>query len=141
MTNIVVDKSFLHGAAGCRVRELASEHRLIMSDTLFYELLTTRAEARVQCFGKFPDCQNPLDLVSHAGVLMRYEIETGIPCGKPSNHKEDLRFIFNSSLTHLEYKPPPDAQNAIDEETARLRESVQSFLERADSFIQAPVWT
>lgn len=130
MVNIVVDKSFLQGAAGCHVRDLVSEHRLIMSDALFYELLTTRAESRVQCFRKFPDYQNPVDLVSHAGVLMRHEIETGTPSGTPSNHKEDLKFIFSSSLTHLEYKPPPDAQNAIDEETARLRGAVQSFLEK-----------
>jgi hypothetical protein len=102
-----------------------------MSDALFYELLTTRADARVQCFRKFPDSPNPVDFVSHVGVLMRDEIETCTPSGKPSNHKEDLRFIFNSSLTNLEYRPPLDAQNAIDEEMARLRESVQSFLEKS----------
>ena len=131
MANIVVDKSFLQGTAGCRVHELASEHRLLMSDALFYELLTTRAEARAQCFEKFPDCQNPVDLVSHAGVLMRHEIDTGTPSGKPSNHKEDLKFVFNSSLRELEYQPPLDAQAAIEEETARLGESVQSFIEKS----------
>ena len=130
MANIVVDKSFLQGTSGRRVLELASEHRLLMSDALFYELLTTRAEARVQCFEKFPDNQNPVDLVSHAGVLMRHEIYTGMPSGKPSNHKEDLKFVFNSSLRDLEYQPPLHAQVAIEEETVRLRGSVQRFLEK-----------
>ncbi len=130
MTNIVVDKSFLQGTAGRRVRELASEHRILMSDALFYELLTTRPDARVQCFAKFPDGPNPVDLISHAGVLMRYEMEAGTPSGKPSRHKEDVQFLFNSSLKKEEYRPPEDAQKAIDEETARLTESVQRFVER-----------
>jgi len=131
MTNIVVDKSFLQGASGVRIRELAQNNRILMSDALFYELLTTRPEARTQCFAKFPNVQNPVDLINHAGILMRREIETGQPSGKPSLHKEDMNFIFNSALLDLEYRPPTDAQKAIGEETERLKDSVQSFLAKA----------
>jgi hypothetical protein len=131
MTNVVVDKSFLQGASGVRIRELAQNNRILMSDALFYELLTTRPEARVQCFAKFPNIQNPVDLINHAGILMRRELETGQPSGKPSHHKEDMKFVFNSALLDLGYCPPTDAQEAIDEETARLKDSVQSFLAKA----------
>lgn len=133
MTGIVVDKSFLQGASGERIRELAQNDRILMSDTLLYELLTTRPEARTQCFAKFPNVQNPVDLINHVGILMRRELETRQPSGKPSLHKEDLKFLFNSALLDPEYRPPADAQEAIDEETARLKESVQSFLAKAET--------
>jgi len=130
MINIVVDKSFLQGASGAHIRDLAGNHRILMSDALLYELLTTRPEARAQCFAKFPEVQNPVDLINHVGVLMRREIETGKPSGKPSLHKEEIRFIFNSALLEPEYRPPADAQEAIDEERTRLKDSVQTFLEK-----------
>lgn len=130
MSNIVVDKSFLQGASSAHIKDLAENHRILMSDALFYELLTTRPEARIRCFSKFPEVQNPVDLINHVGVLMRREIETGKPSGKPSLHKEDMQFIFNSALLEPSYSPPADAQEAIDEETARLKDSVQTFLER-----------
>lgn len=133
MTNIVVDKSFLQGVARKRVLELARENRLLMSDALFYELLTTRPEARTQCFAKLPPGNNPVDLVNHAGTLMRFEIDNGVPSGKPSHYKEDMQYVFNASLTDLNYRLPEDAQEAVDEETARLKESVNSFIARADS--------
>lgn len=133
MTNIVVDKSFLQGASGVRIRELAQSNRILMSDALFYELLTAHHEARAQCFAKFPNVQNPVDLINHAGILMRRELETGQPSGKPSLHKEDMKFVFNLALLNTEYRPPAYAQEAIDEETARLKDSVRSFLENAET--------
>lgn len=132
VASIVVDKSFLQGAPARRISDLASEHRLLMSDALFYELLTTTPQSRCQCFSKLPAVPNPVDLVSHVGALMRKELDTQRPSGPPSFHREDLNFLFNSQLTAEHYRPPADAQQAIDEETARLKWSVDAFIERSE---------
>ncbi len=102
-----------------------------MSDALLYELLTTKSEARRQCFAKFPEGPNPVDLINHAGVLMRHEIETGTPSGPPSKCIEDIQFIFNKALTGEIYIPPINAQAAIEKETTRLAASIESFVEKS----------
>jgi hypothetical protein len=133
MTNIVVDKSFLQGTNGQRILRLASENRILMSDALFYELLTTKPEVRVQCFAKLPQQENPVDLVNHAGFLLRQEIDSGQPSGKPSLHKEDIRFVFNTALRQIDYVMPEDAIEAIKDETARLKDSVTNFMTKTNA--------
>ena len=51
---IVLDKSFLQGSKKARIYQLAETHRLIVSDALFYELLTASEPGRSRCFAKFP---------------------------------------------------------------------------------------
>lgn len=131
-TNIVVDKSYLQGVSTARIRELSSTSRLLVSDALFYELLTTELEARKRCFSKFPPENNPVDLVSHIGPLMRIEIDSRMRAGKPSDHRENLNFNFkfNSALVDDGYVFPPEATAVIDEHTAELRNDVGSYIER-----------
>jgi len=130
MTSIVIDKSYLQGTNANQIRQLALEHRFLMSDALFYELLTTKPEYRCQCFNKFPSDSNPVDLINHIGTFMKVEIDTHKPSGLPSQNIEEFEFTFNEKLTREDYSPPPDAQTEIDEETSRLESSVYSFLER-----------
>lgn len=128
---IVLDKSFLQGSKKARIHELAETHRLVVSDALFYELLTAREPGRSRCFAKFPPVANPVDLVNHIGTLMRLEIETHRPSGKPSEHREQLRFEFNPRLVNPEYELPEEARLGIEEHTAQLRADVESFIGRA----------
>lgn len=58
------------------------------------------------------------------------EIETSMPSGKPSLYKEDVKFVFNEELINSEYCLPAYAQDAVEKETSRLKESVESFLQR-----------
>jgi len=129
---IILDKSFLQGVGTPRIRELAASHRLLVSDALFYELLTTEEPVRSQCFRKFPPTENPVDLVSHIGPLVRLEISTHKPSGPPSMHRENLRFQFNSDLVTLEYEIPEPGRRAIEEHTEELRSDVASFIQRAN---------
>jgi len=52
--SVVVDKSFLQGSSGAHIRELAADRRLLVCDSLFYELLTTSPKVRAACFRKLP---------------------------------------------------------------------------------------
>lgn len=127
---IVLDKSFLQGAKTSRIRELAAAHRLVVSDALFYELLTAPEPGRSRCFAKFPSTENPVDLVSHTGTLMQIEIDTHSRCGKPSEHREKLLFQFNPRLVSADYVLPDEARVAVEEQTTQLRSDVSGFLEQ-----------
>jgi hypothetical protein len=132
-TGIVVDKCFLQGTSTVRVQELATSHRLLVSDALFYELLTADGPARRKCFAKFPAEENPVDLISHVGVMMRFEIDNQTPAGKPSAHREnDVPFRFNDALLSEDYELPADARRNIEEHTAQLRSDVMTYLNRVE---------
>jgi len=128
--SIVLDKCFLQGSTKTRIHELAKTHRLIVSDALFYELLTTSEPGRSRCFAKFPTVSNPVDLVSHIGALMNIEIATHRPSGKPSAHKEQFKFEFNSNLLSQDYEPSEEAQLIIKDQTIQLHADVRSFIAR-----------
>jgi len=129
---IVVDKCFLQGTSTVRVRELAASSRLLVSDALFYELLTADGPSRRKCFAKFPAEESPVDLISHFGAMMRFEIDNQTPSGKPSSHLEnsDFTFRFNDALLSEDYEFPADVRSAIEEHTAQLRSDVISYLDR-----------
>jgi len=127
---IILDKSFLQGTKTSRIQELAAAHRLVVSDALFYELLTAPEPGRTRCFAKFPQTENPVDLVNHIGTMMRIEIDTHLPSGRPSEHRENLRFQFNPNLVSPSYVLPDQAQVAVKEQTTQLQSDVVGFLEQ-----------
>src|SRR5579862_2994874 len=106
LPTIILDKSFLQSSSAKRIRELAEQRVLIVSDALFYELLTAPEPGRSRCFAKFPARENPVALVNHAGTLIRLEIESHSPSGRPSKHREKLRFQFSPSLMNPDYVLP-----------------------------------
>lgn len=127
---IVLDKSFLQGSKASHIRELAESHRLLMSDALFYELISNPVDRRT-CFSKFPEMDNPVDLITHVGGCIRNEVDMHKPSGKPSSNIEDIQFRFNSTLLQEDYELPADMQLVVDEHTAELRDDVASFLDRS----------
>jgi hypothetical protein len=90
---VVLDKSFLQAASSSAIQKLAGSYRLVISWALFYELLTCDMRGRRGCFSKLPKTENPVELVENIGKLMKLEINTHQPAGKPSSHKEDIRYI------------------------------------------------
>ena len=125
---VVLDKSFLQAASASAIQELASSHRLVISWALFYELLTCDTRGRRGCFSKLPKTENPVELVENIGKLLKIEIDTHRPAGKPSSHKENIRFTFNSKLLSDDYQMPLDAQEAIKEHTNTLLSNIERFI-------------
>ena len=64
---------------------------------------------------------------------MRIEIDTHHPAGKPSSHREQLRFQFNMGLMNPDFELPKEARLVVDEQTQELRSDVLSFVARAAS--------
>jgi hypothetical protein len=117
-TAIILDKSFLQGSKKDRIHELAQSHRLLVSSVLFYELLTADEPGRSRCFSKFPSVENPVDLVDHVGTLIKLELASNHPAGKPSVHRKNIRFQFNPHLVSSEYELSEEGRRAVDERTA-----------------------
>ena len=131
-TAIVLDKCFIQSTNKIKILELARLHRLIISDALFYELLTENdPKTRSKCFAKFLPNENPVDLVSHIGTLMRIEIDRHQAAGKPSQNRELIRFQFNPQLIDSEYKFPKEVEQEIFNLTTELKTDVKIFSEIA----------
>lgn len=127
---ILLDKDFLQGSKADDIRRLAGSHQLLMSDVLFYELISSTEPGRSRCFAKLPKTLNPVTLVEHVGGLLKSEIVTRRACGKPSDHSLDIRFSFNADLASPGYRLPDYAAETVREQTEELRAYVASFLDR-----------
>ena len=74
-TDIVIDKSFLHGASKDSLQSLFQNHRILMTFVNFYELLTTDVSKRAKCFKRLPKGENPVALVESIDLIRRWEFE------------------------------------------------------------------
>lgn len=88
-SDVVIDKSFLQGASRDRLRSVFEGHRVLMTESLFHELLTTRPTIRARCFRRIPEIENPVTLVQNVGAILRWESE---------------RFQFNPGLVDKDFK-------------------------------------
>ncbi len=127
---VVIDKSFLQGIRAPRIRELVDSRTLLMSEELFYELITSSPEIRIGCFGKFPPEPNPVLLVSHIGTLVKKEIETKKPSGSPLENRWPRDFKFNPLLLANDYCLPDEELAFVEEETGiELPRKVDTFVD------------
>ena len=127
---IVLDKSYLQGTSTRRMHELAESHRLLVTDSLFYEILSNE-EDRAKCFAKFPPTENPVDLVTHVGGYLKKEISLRKPAPRPSQSIIRERFVFNPSLLEAGYELPPEAAAAQLEKEQEVRVDVGALIRRA----------
>jgi hypothetical protein len=97
--NLVIDKSFLQGSSTELIRKYCCEHRIIMTEALLMEILTTEKENMQKCFAKFSNFENPVALLPNAGTLLRYEVKTNSPCTPIEKQFINERFVFNPKLS------------------------------------------
>ncbi len=101
--NVVLDKSYLQGSSVSKIRQMCSEHRLIMTEVLFLEILTTKTENMVKCFKKLPEIENPVALVPSVGSLIRYEVENDKQCSPIETQFLKIRYEFNKHLVKNQF--------------------------------------
>jgi len=128
---VVIDKCFLQGSKADRIRELCLSHNVLMTDVLFYELISSSEPQRSRCFAKLPPTDNPVTLIQNTGALLRKEIDSHIPCGKPSKNQEEVNYRFNPNLSAENYVLPESASEALMEENERTLSNVGLFLRKA----------
>jgi len=130
LSAVVVDKSFLQGRTKDAVHRFASQHRILMTEALLFEMLTNPQDRRA-CFAKLPSGENPVDIVLHRGAYLRKEISTRRPVPQPSTKIEKLRFQFNERLLQHDYTLPSGAQAVVDGQRREVVADAQSAKSRA----------
>lgn len=98
MTEIVLDKSYLDGAPTASVRALCEHFHVLLSDELFFELMTTDVLSQKRCFAKLPERENPVNLIPNVGVLLRFEREHQRGSAPLTTHRLPDRFVFHKNL-------------------------------------------
>lgn len=131
MTNtVVLDKSYLDGASTQAVRALCDDHDVLVSDELFFELMTTCPESQQRCFSKLPDKTNPVLLIPNVGSLLRYEMEYQEPCTPVVRHRIPDAFQFNSKLRDGSFVFEGQVVKEIEEWKQRTADDTLGFIER-----------
>lgn len=82
---------------------LCDNYDVLVSDELFFELITTRPGSQQRCFSKLPDKENPVSFIPNVGSLMRFEFENQISCAPLTRHKLRFSFRFNEKLRDGSY--------------------------------------
>ncbi len=97
MRQVVLDKSFLDRKGPSEVAKLCEQAVVVMSESLFYELITTDKDSLQRCFMRLPNHHNPVMLVE-LGTLLHFEIEKGHPYGELTEHAVKEHYNFNERL-------------------------------------------
>lgn len=135
MKNVVLDKNFLQGCSKQTILNLMSKHRFLMSEALFYELLTTDEKSRRNCFVKLVDLENPVAFILRGQVLAQYELRQLAPTCLPSASVEKVRFKFNVGLLDGEFALTLEHSQALLEEIDVVESRVDDMIERARSVV------
>ncbi|WP_157981425.1 hypothetical protein [Cognatilysobacter tabacisoli] len=135
MAAIVLDKCFLQAASWQAICGLAKRHDLLITGSLFHELLTGNQEARRKVFAKLPRQDNPVLLLDNVSSLLAHEGNTHTPAGDVSSHTLKLAFRFNPRLKENGYELPPGVLEAVAENEARTRRLVESYVARTNAVV------
>ncbi len=127
---VVLDKSYLDGASTQAVHALCSGHDVLVSDELFFELMTTCPQSQQRCFSKLPEKTNPVSLIPNVGSLLRYEMEHQEPCTPVARHRISDTFQFNSKLRDGSFVFEGQVLNDLKAWQQRIAEDTQGFIER-----------
>ncbi len=128
--DIVLDKSFLDGASTERIHSLCKDARVLFSEPLLFELMTTSSGSQQRCFSKFPAIPNPVELMPNIGTLLRYELENETSCIPLLQHSIDENFQFNDKLRLGTYVPKGDVLRSINEWKTQVITDTEEFLVR-----------
>lgn len=128
---IVLDKSYLHGAGAKKIANLCNSYQVLMPEALFYELLTTEPDKRIKCFSNLPKIENPLMLVKNVGAILRMEVEKGVPFTDIKNASINIRYYFNRNLTNPDFKYTCQQNHTISEWTKDISSRIEDFKQKA----------
>lgn len=128
MKRIVLDKSFLQGKKSTDMAKLCEQADVLMTETHFYELITTDSESRQKCFKNIPNRHNPFKIVQLANML-NFEVEQKCPYGELSNYIIDVPYTFNPMMRDGSYK----FTGEVEKDRKQWQESVK---ERTKVFIR-----
>lgn len=133
---LLLDKSYLDGAPSASIATLCQDHAVLCSETLFYELMTTRPESQVRCFSKLPSRAGSFSLLPNVGALLRAEMETRSPCGPLGQHVMEGTYIFHPNLRAGTYVPTDEILTTLESWKRQVAQDAKTFLDLCQSVHQ-----
>lgn len=133
---LILDKSYLDGASTAEVRQLFADFRVMCSETLFFELMTTRADSQTRCFSKLPTNPGAIALLPDLPPLLRAEMEAAASCQDIANFVIPGAYVFNAGLAAGTYSAPPEVKATLHEWRASVEAEARGFLGRCASVHQ-----
>jgi hypothetical protein len=130
MRELVVDKSYLDGLNPAAVNELCSKYQVLMTEELFFELITTDDQKRLRAFRKLPDRVDPVSLIPNVGTLLRYEQRSGKPSAPLHQHRISESFRFNARLRDGTFKFEGSYADELSNFRQQVESSTRGFIER-----------
>jgi len=135
MTAIVLDKCFLQAARWERVRDLAEAHELIVTGSLFHELLSGDSEARRRVFAKLPRKDDPVRLIDNVSAFLKHEESTRTPAEHVLSHALAFSFRFHPELGNAGYTLTADVRDAVDANVAKTTSMVEDYVRRTNAVV------
>lgn len=126
---MILDKSVMQGTSRQRIAEGLRGAKAVISDVLFFEVMSADEPGRSRCLGKLAG--ENVRVAPHVGGLLRHEIENRTSCGRPSLHSEGFEIEIAADLNIAAYVPSPNQQQVIEEENDRIAKDVQVALVKA----------
>lgn len=129
MVEIVLDKSYLDGAATAEVADVCERYTALMPQELFFEMMTTCPESQRRCFAKLPERYSPVALIPPVGVLVEFERRHHEPCVPLSRHRVDgHRYAFNPRLRDGTFIPSREDSNHLAVWRGQVDSDIRAFM-------------
>lgn len=125
--DIVIDKSALQGMPKKCLELLFKDHRVLMTQALFYELLTTEPAERATCFRRIPAIDNPVVLVHNVGPILQWEATNQRPLLNIDDVAVAVNFNFNPGLVNEDFDLGKQQAERIENWKKEMSASVSSF--------------
>jgi len=113
MANIVLDKSFLRGVSGNKIKNLSQDNIFLMPFALLYELVKDEPRKRAKLFQKFDNEKKYLLLPSFY-TLFQYEIDNNKPITLPSDYINQRDYSLHKQLCNETYILSDKQRRAIE---------------------------
>ncbi|MBY0409069.1 MAG: hypothetical protein K2Q97_02835 [Burkholderiaceae bacterium] len=110
---LILDKSYLDAAPAARIQELCANFRAMCSETLFFELMTTRSESQIRCFSKIPTKPGLIALLPDLPPLLRAEMQAGVACREIGEYVIPGTYVFNEKLASGTYGLPAEVVETL----------------------------
>jgi hypothetical protein len=102
---------------------------VVMTDSLFYELITTNKDSMKLCFGRLPNHRNPVKVVA-LGALLHVEMEKGRPYGELADYAIKEDYIFNDGLQNGTFVFKDKINEARRQWQEQVKKRTQDFIDR-----------
>ena len=124
---IVIDKSYLQGVATEAIQRLCEEHTVLLTETLFYEILTATESVQRACFAKLSVRENPVVLIPCVGPLLHYEIEHRQAAFPLIDYRLPFTVEFNPQLSTGTFRHPLTEEETLAQWRKEVQHEVETF--------------